>query len=288
MYPLSDLGLPVGSNNRRVLIDDDVAISSLYDSYLGLSTSAVDVGTNLNGSTWTVSSTAISGGYQIYQRGGFNTWYADTTGRGAIRIAVDPNGYPWIVDNLHRVFRGLSNSVFTMAWQQMPGNATDIGSGGGGVWMVTDTPIWGAEYTMAKWDESSWSWISDAANGGARRIAVSDSGIPWVVTVGGNIWTRTSSDPHTGGWTQLPTPGMGVAATGVVSDIGLTADTHPWIIRTDNGNSTAVFVWNEQSPAAWTLMFEGIADTGGVSIAVDGEGRPIFTRQNNSVVTPAK
>jgi hypothetical protein len=51
---------------------------------------------------------------------------------GGVRIDVDPNGNPWIVNSVGQIFRRANNS-----WQQLPGLAKDIGIGANGsAWII--------------------------------------------------------------------------------------------------------------------------------------------------------
>jgi hypothetical protein len=93
---------------------------------------------------------------------------------GAWRIAVDPNGRPWVVNHGNQIWRWNGSS-----WDLMPGVAIDIGIGANGdVWVLGTTGI------PHKWDGNNWR----AIGGGAKRIAVDAVGNPWLVNDAGQIW----------------------------------------------------------------------------------------------------
>ena len=90
----------------------------------------------------------------------------------------------------------------------LPGQARDIAVGGveGSVWVI------GMDFTIWKWNGSGF--VHEQAGGFGKRIAVDHAGIPWVVSTNGSIWRRTSNDPSTGTWEELP-------GNGCATDIGV-------------------------------------------------------------------
>lgn len=133
-------------------------------------------------------------------------------------------------------------------WQQLPGSATDIGAGGGSVW-VTGTTREDNGYTIYRWNHGNWQRV----DGSAVAISVDSNGQPWVVNQQGDIFYRDSS------WHKLP---------GSARDIGVGGrDNSVWVIgseRTSGGYQ--IFHWNG---AGWDKV-----DGGGVRIAVDNHGKP--------------
>ena len=70
------------------------------------------------------------------------------------------------------------------------------------------------------------------------RIAVGPNGVPWLVNSAGQIWRRDSSDPSSGGWTQLPGGGR---------DISIQDGNYAWLIGGDTvPGGSSIFLWNEQ------------------------------------------
>ena len=92
---------------------------------------ASDIGIGANGDVWVIGTTTASGGFGIfhYNLSG-NNW--DQVDGGAVRIAVDPEGNPWVVNDVGKIYRRTS-----AGWEELPGTARDIGIGGNGdVWIV--------------------------------------------------------------------------------------------------------------------------------------------------------
>ena len=135
---------------------------------------ATDIGVGADGSVWVIggSKTEINDGYGIY-RLSVRGWEQIDKDGGAIRIDVDPSGNPWVVDKNENIFRRSGDE-----WEQIDGEATDIGIGGeGSVWIVGTEPRFGG-YVIYRWDGRNWEIVSDD---GAVQISVDNRGAPWVL-----------------------------------------------------------------------------------------------------------
>ena len=73
---------------------------------------AIDIAVGTNGSVW------VLGADGTPHRWDGSKWIA-ISGKGT-RIAVDPQGNPWVVNAARNIFRHANG------WQQLPGAATDI------------------------------------------------------------------------------------------------------------------------------------------------------------------
>lgn len=132
------------------------------------------------GEMWVIGNQALlsgtDNGIYVYENG----W---VQGPGsAVRVAVDPNGNPWVVNSLGDIY-----SWSPSGWVQQQGLATDIAIGpGGGIWILGwadySTPAQGP--TVFSWNGSGWT----AEPGQAVRIAVDANGDPWVVTGYGTVY----------------------------------------------------------------------------------------------------
>src|SRR3954471_13861201 len=79
----------------------------------------------------------------VYRWTGTQWEQVDGSGR---RIAVGPNGSPWVVNSLNQIYRR-ENGVF----QRLPGEATDIAVGGdGSVWVI------GTDARAYQWAGNDW------------------------------------------------------------------------------------------------------------------------------------
>ena len=156
--------------------------------------SARDIGA-CDQSVWAVGGRPVPGGHGIYRWNG-SGW--DGVDGGAVRIAVAPDGSPWVVNDAGGIFQRAGSQ-----WHQVPGGAHDIGVGAdGSVWVVGTDPVPGG-HGIYRWNGSGW----DGVDGGAVRIAVAPDGSPWVVNDAGGIFqwpgaggTRCPAEPTTSAW----------------------------------------------------------------------------------------
>jgi peptidoglycan hydrolase-like protein with peptidoglycan-binding domain len=158
-------------------------------------------------------------------------------------------------------------------WFNLPGAGKDIAVGAdGSAWVIGLGPVVGGNFAIHKWNEGTFSW--QASDGGAVRIAVSQTGVPWVVNAAGQIFRRTSSSPTSGFWELMP---------GGARDIGIGADGSVWVIGTAAiPGGFEIFKFNG---SGWDK-----SNGGAVKIAVDSAGVPwvtasdgrIFRRDSNS------
>ncbi|NEO28423.1 MAG: BPSL0067 family protein, partial [Kamptonema sp. SIO4C4] len=118
---------------------------------------------------WVIGATPKSGGYSIHRWTG-SGW--QQVGGGATRITVAPDGTPWLVNSVGKIYKRVGNN-----WQQMPGQAHDIEIGAdGSIWVIGKNPVSGG-YGIYKWKGNGWTEVG----GGAVRITVAPDGTPWVV-----------------------------------------------------------------------------------------------------------
>jgi hypothetical protein len=122
-----------------------------------------------------------------------------------VRVAVGPNGAPWIVKANGTILRGVRDG-----FRQLPGAALDIGVGGdGSAWII------GTDNFVYRWTGRLWERVE--ATGVA--ISVDEDGDPWIVNGSGQI-LRWEGDRFVG-------------VPGSARDIG--AESSVWIVGRDNG-----------------------------------------------------
>lgn len=168
--------------------------------------SARDIGIGANGSVWVVGTNRVNAsGYEIYRWTGLG--WQGMPGE-ASRIAVDPSGNAWIVNEAGDIWRFNGSG-----WQGMPGKARDIGIGANGaVWVVGTNRVNANGYEVFRWNGSNWSVVP----GQASRIAVDPSGNPWITNDSQGIWRWNGSS-----WQQLP---------GAAHDIAVSPDGTCWVV----------------------------------------------------------
>ena len=207
---------------------------------------AYDVAVGANGAVWVIGTDPQPGGYGIYRLDGFGGFVADG---GALRIDVEPDGRPWVVNFDHEIYR-LGNNGF---WQRMPGLALDIGIG-------ADGSVWVAYYEgVYRWNGFSW----DNYGGSGSRIDVGPDGTPWVVGFSDRIYTLVGGD-----WVQLP---------GEAGDIGVGADGSVWVIGTPDEDYFNFDGFEPQGIYRWNGFDWDKVQGNGLDISVGPNGEPWVT-----------
>jgi hypothetical protein len=235
-------GLPSGTTRRELQLDDQVGISSIYDTWLQIGDDGLDIGVGKNGDVWV---TAASN-HSIWKWNPGGKWDVDPTGQLGTDIAVGLDGRPYVVAPNGSIWSRSTNDPSTGVWQEIFGRgcAKDIGVGAepGGLDLIPS--VWivgcGADADEPIWKSTSSGWVGDASGGRAMRIAVDYQGVPWVNTGNGNIYRYTTNSPSTGTWSPLP---------GAARDIGIGAGNFAWAIGTSpdpSGNEWSIYSWNEQ------------------------------------------
>lgn len=129
-------------------------------------------------------------------------------------------------------------------WQEIPGCAKKIASGGGKTWVLGCASGGSGGYQIFSRNGSNWNLVP----GAATDIAVNSDGTPWVVSSDGKIFQRSGNS-----WQQVPGCAKKIAAGGG----------KVWLLGcANNGNSGyQIFTWNGSN---WDLV-PGAA----VDLAVD-------------------
>jgi len=104
--------------------------------------------------------------------------------------------------------------VNPLPWKKMPGAATDIGVGGGQVWVLGRKKM-NYGFPVFRWNGKSW----DNMKGQAVRIDVGPKGLAWVVNSKQDIFRHDGSR-----WIKMP---------GKAHDIGVGANGVVWVIGTN-------------------------------------------------------
>ena len=273
---------------RALSIDDQVAFGALYNTFFRLPGTAKDIGVSSESdpSIWIISSEPFGNGFRVKH---FNGTDWDSTDGGAVRIAVGPDGIPWLVDSVGQIWRRTTTDPFVGgAWQLLPGRARDIGVGADGTaWVLGVDSVPGGS-GVHRFNGSFWV---RAVDGAAVKIAVDEGGRPWVVNSSGRVFRRTTSDPSVANaWTDL-----GGNASDVAVAIG-GSGRHAWAVGSESGN-LRLSVWNEQpsvagksgSTAPRKFQFDMGKTVGaggsGIAVSVDATGRPWVVDHNGVIFT---
>lgn len=255
MFPVLNMGNEV----RSPSLEDETAISALYDTWTRTPGAATDIGTGADGSVWVIGDRQLTtnGGYGIFK---YNRWLDNwiQSDGAALRIAVDRTGRPWVTAADGTIWRRNSDNPSVSGWTGLPGCATDIGIG-----LVTDPfthasqdVVWSIGCTangaggniVQKWDPGTSSWKPDAIGAG-YRIAVDPDGRPWVIAMNGTIWHLPTSAPNSGTWVQMFGYGtdIGIGPYGTLTTGVSGTEPTAWLTGTDNVNGGhSVYVWDQQ------------------------------------------
>ena len=134
---------------------------------------ARDIACGAGGEVWVIGTNSVGNGdFGIHCYRGSNDWRS--IDGGGVRIAVHPDGMPWVVNAANEVFRRENER-----WIKLPGKARDIGIGAdGSVWIIGTNPVGvDQDFGVFRWTGSDWIGV----DGGGRNIAVGPNGSPWLV-----------------------------------------------------------------------------------------------------------
>lgn len=228
---------------------DESAVAGRWVQRPGVA--ATDIGAFRRDSVWVVSNTRTHGGFTIHRWNG--TAWSSVDG-GAVRIAVGPDGLPWVVNDNNQIYRRTGAGT----WVHVPGAARDIGVGAdGSVWIIGTTPAFGGFEILRRVNNA---WVK--VDGGGVRITVNPVGEPWVVNDANQVYARDGER-----W-------INTGATGV--DIAVGLDDTCWFLGTNavHGGTGVNY---------WLSTHARSIDGGGTSIAVDHDGLPWVTNSFSAV-----
>ncbi|GAB2696077.1 hypothetical protein GCM10027037_19930 [Mucilaginibacter koreensis] len=218
---------------------------------------AIDIGIGANGSVFIVTADSLTaGGHAIakYNDGKLSK----LPDCGAMRVAVSPQGMPWVVDYAGHILKYNGSN-----WDLLPGLATDIGIGADGSVFAIGREV--ASYTggfnIMKWTGNAWQTLPDCAG---IRIAVSPNGIPWVVNKLNIVYQYSGN--------YLWNPWYGVSGT----DIGISANGAIYVAAQNitsgsKGNEAALYKY--MVDGSWTAVPNAAA----TNVAVTPQGLPWWT-----------
>jgi hypothetical protein len=145
---------------------------------------ANDIGAG-GGKVFIIGQNPVRGGFGIYRWDGGGKW--SSLPGGAVRIAADQDGIPWVVNEAGSIFMWDQGK-----WAPISGRANDIACNGNQVFVVGKDASSGG-FGIHRWNPSGGGGGKDweKVPGGAVRIAVDAQGKPWTVQEAGQIfWGR--------------------------------------------------------------------------------------------------
>lgn len=216
---------------------------------LASSETAQDVAVGPDGSIWIVSITnAGARGNQIRKWNPSINDFGPSIGEG-VKITVDKQGNPWIIDALEDVY-----AYNGASWTKVGGGSTDISASANGFVSVVKSSEEHSVWRNAEGISESWNLLAGTK---AKRVANDPQGKPWVIGLDGAIsrWTGTY-------WTSV--------TSAKANDIGIGADGTVWIVTNQSTGKGGyqVAIWNLAVEGEW----EFIPEVGATNIAVAPNG----------------
>ena len=202
-----------------------------------------DISIGTDGSVWAIGIDEVNDdGYGIYQWNG-DSW--DQLEGIAIRVAIEPNGCPWVINASGKIFRRIDDE-----WQRLPGSARYIDiAANGAVWIIgTEDKAQGGR--LYQWNGEDWE---PQAEGEAQKISLDSQGNPWIINASGKIYRLVDE-----AWERI---------SGTARDIGIGADDSVWIVGTDEDKNDNCGIYYRKEDA-W--------------IEIDGKARKISVEANGA------
>lgn len=161
--------LALAADGRPWAIDTDGEVRQFVGSrWLEVHVRASDIAAGADGSVWIIGQDGKLARWIPAQ----NEWrpLASTSTPKAVRLAIDPQGHPWIIDSAGLVQRHDGKS-----WENYPGiEASDLAIGPEAtVFAVAANKPWRYNRLEKRWR---------AVSGEAKAIAVGPRGLPWAIT----------------------------------------------------------------------------------------------------------
>ena len=166
------IAIAVDTKGNPWIINSSHKISHWNGSkFIAVTGTATGISVGATGMVWAVGTTKVTGGFQVLKWSG--TKWSVVSGAGAVAIAVDTKGNPFIITSSHTIKRWTGSK-----WGAFAGTATDIAVGKNGtIWDVGATSVAGG-FPVYRWNGSSWV----KSSGAGVKVAVDPSGLPWIVT----------------------------------------------------------------------------------------------------------
>jgi hypothetical protein len=144
---------------------------------------AHDIAVGADGSVWIIGMPEVAGGFRIYKWSG--SGWTNFAG-GAVRIAVEPDGTPWVVNAAGDIFRF---NAAANRFEHKPGKAHSVHAGASGaVWMLGTDPIVGG-YPIYLWNAGKQDWDAYGSYGAVDITEV--AGRPWIVQDDGSTFSKS-------------------------------------------------------------------------------------------------
>ncbi len=250
---------------------------------------ALDVTIGLDGVVWIIGTTPLKeGGYGIFKKtlSGWQELNLDAVVRsrygesGAVKVAIDPDGNPWIVTASSHIYRWVRN-----AWEFLGGDFKDVGIGANGAVWAIGTNAEPYTWVGSQWVHYFFDKLPCAANNGygdyCQRVSVDSNGDLYILDDKREIYKSTGmldyfaaiqrgSKDVSLAWTRLP---------GLFTDISVgAADNSVFAVSSvPYRGGGQVFKW---AATDWNPL-----PVGGTDVAVDIRGFPWLVNSSYKILT---
>jgi hypothetical protein len=224
---------------------------------------ATDIGVDANGIAWVVGCSEGS-----IHRWNIKMQNFDRMDGVAQRIAVEPGGRPWVVNDEGKIYKRTGETDWKKSggnhWEPVEGCAKDIGiDQSGEVWIIACTGGTGLGNFGLRHGKGDGKWTP--VSGGGLRISAAPDGTPWLVNGDGNIYRRSNDQ-----WGD-PLPGC-------ARDIAAYGRNSAWAVGcSKTGANYSIHRWDEGNKK-W-ILYDGVA----AQIAVEPNGRPWIVTRNGAI-----
>lgn len=256
-----------GEYDRTMTADDIFATAAFYKTHTQMpNITARDIAVGGGDEIWALNTETPNGdgNFRVVKfsprTGTWDKAEPASTSTG-IRIAVDSSGKPWVVKKDGKILLRTSSSPTDGSWIQITNRlATDIAVSANAVWITNKTSVNGG-YQVCKLVANDFA----CSNGGAVRVSVTASGIPWIVAASGDVFRHSNNTHNTGTWEQL---------SGRISDIavGLEHDEIP-----ETPGKKIAFAWSVATNGAGKVNLAGYMEQPLVDLGL-GDQNPPYTK----------
>jgi hypothetical protein len=162
-----------------------------------------DIGVGSNNRAWIIGGIPVGNDFGIwFWRESTCSWNPDPARGAAIRIAVSPEGIPWVINSQQRIFEQKITGTWTEP--QPTGRASAIGVGPNESAWVIGAVNGGSNGAAYAWNGTTFAFASSTFT--MKEISVGSDGTPWALVNGG---TLNNQIVHWAGkWTSLGPAGV--------------------------------------------------------------------------------
>lgn len=199
----------VGPEGELWIVDDRRNIYRYAGGSAQMLGQANDIAVGADGSVWIVGVPEVAGGFRIYKWN--DSGWTNVAG-GGVRIAVERDGTPWIVNDAGQIYR---YNTASNRFDLKPGKARSVHTGAesGAVWMLGAEPT-AAGFPIYQWNPAKQNWDP---YGSYDAVAITERSLtPWIVQSDGSIFSKsllTIGPPATIEFTPAGWPPMTPQAT---------------------------------------------------------------------------